>query len=273
MQTNTIQRQYDEVIAPHYDLDPQSVTGDSLSKAIDQMNSRVELSAAEIALKILDVGCGTGMFCERLRNEAGMNIEPYGLDLSQKMVEIAGDRIPDMVLAVDDAANLDAHFQEVPFDIICTHFMTGFVPMKVLAPKISQKLRAGGYWSFVGGTMGGFPNLQKKADLKILKMIFGGKKIDRHSIASNPEDETEVVETLIAHGFDVCVSETFKPNVHFENFDEFMNFAYRGGWLTPFVEKLGLHKLNRPTQAILNKIVFPIKDHHKIVLALARKQP
>lgn len=272
MQTDTIQRQYDEVIAPHYDLDPQSLTGDSLSKAIEQIHTQTELSAAETALKILDVGCGTGMFCERLRSEAGLSIEPYGLDLSQKMTEIAGERIPDMVLAVDDAANLDEHFQSVAFDMICTHFMTGFVPMKVLAAKIFSKLRPGGYWSFVGGTMGGFPNLQKKADLKILKMIFGGKSIDRHSIASNPEDETEVVETLESHGFEVCVSETFKPEVKFANFDEFMDFGYRGGWLTPFVEKLGLHKLNRPTQAILNKIVFPIKDHHHIVLALARKK-
>jgi len=271
MQSNTIQRQYDEVIAPHYDLDPQSVTGDSLSKAIDQIHTRAELSAAEIPLKILDVGCGTGMFCGRLRNEAGMPIEPYGLDLSRKMVDIAGERIPDMVLAVDDAARLNEHFQDVAFDMICTHFMTGFVPMKVLAPKIASKLRAGGYWSFVGGTMGGFPNLQKKADMKFLKMVFGGKSVDRQSLVTNPTDEAEVVETLNSFGFDVCISETFKPEVNFANFDEFMDFAYRGGWLTPFVEKLGLHKLNRPTQAILNKIVFPIKDHHHIVLALARK--
>ena len=272
MQTDTIQRQYDEVIAQHYDLDPQNVTGDSLDKAVEQLQSTENLKQAESALRILDVGCGTGMFCERLRNEAGMSIDPYGLDLSQAMVDIAGERISDMKLAVDDAANLDDHFQDVSFNIICTHFMTGFVPIDVLAPKIHNKLDEGGYWSFVGGTMGGFPNLQKKADLKILKMIFGGKSIDTPSLVSNPQDEADVVQKLQSHGFEVCQSETFQPEVNFANFDEFMDFAYRGGWLTPFVEKLGLHKLNRTSQAILNKLAFPIKDHHSIVLALARKQ-
>src|SRR6056297_1300241 len=173
MQTDTIQRQYDEVIAQHYDLDPQNVTGDSLSKASEHLENAGDLTNTVEPLKVLDVGCGTGMFCERLRNQAEMNIDPYGLDLSQAMVDIAGERLSDMKLAVDDAANLDEHFRDVSFNIICTHFMTGFVPMDVLAPKIHSKLANGGYWSFVGGTMGGFPNLQKKADLKILKMIFG----------------------------------------------------------------------------------------------------
>jgi hypothetical protein len=38
MQTDTIQRQYDEVIAQHYDLDPQNVTGDSLDKLSSNYN-------------------------------------------------------------------------------------------------------------------------------------------------------------------------------------------------------------------------------------------
>lgn len=272
MQTDTIQRQYDEVIAQHYDLDPQNVTGDSLSKASEHLENAGDLTNTVEPLKVLDVGCGTGMFCERLRNQVGMNIDPYGLDLSQAMVDIAGERLSDMKLAVDDAANLDEHFRDVSFNIICTHFMTGFVPMNVLAPKIHSKLANGGYWSFVGGTMGGFPNLQKKADLKILKMIFGGKSLDTPSLVHNPEDEADVVTKLESHGFKVCHSETFEPEVNFANYDEFMDFAYRGGWLAPFVEQLGLHKLNRASQAVLNKLAFPIKDTHRIVLALARKK-
>ena len=34
MQTAAIQRQYDEIIASHYDFDPQSVIGDALDRAV-----------------------------------------------------------------------------------------------------------------------------------------------------------------------------------------------------------------------------------------------
>ena len=37
MNTQLIQRQYDEVIARHYDLDPQSVLGSSLNQAASQL--------------------------------------------------------------------------------------------------------------------------------------------------------------------------------------------------------------------------------------------
>ena len=80
------------------------------------------------------------------------------------MVDTARKRIPDLVAEVDDAANLDAHFPNQSFDLVCTHFITGFVPLRTLAPKIWDRLKEGGYWSFVGGTMAGFPNLQAKAD-------------------------------------------------------------------------------------------------------------
>ena len=44
---------------------------------------------------------------------------------------------------VGDAAELDAYFPGQQFDCICTHFITGYVPMRVLAPKIASRLKAG----------------------------------------------------------------------------------------------------------------------------------
>jgi hypothetical protein len=50
-----------------------------------------------------------------------------------------------------------------------------------------------------------------------------------------------------------------------------MEFAYYGGWLTPFLEALDLHKAGWMIRTLLNTYYFPAKDHHKIVIALARK--
>jgi hypothetical protein len=70
----------------------------------------------------------------------------------------------------------------------------------------------------------------------------------------------------------VRVAETFEPAVHFKNFQEFMDFGYHGGWLTPFIEALGLHKVRAMTRLMLNLFAFPVHDHHSVEIVLARKK-
>jgi len=270
MQTHVIQRHYDEVIAPHYDLDPQSVIGDSLDRAIAQIQESQLIEPSHGRLKVFDIGMGTGRFLEKL-TQAGLSIEPFGLDLSQKMIDVARRRITGLVTALDDAANMDAHFQSESFDLISTHFMTGFVPMSLLAPKIWSKLAEGGYWSFAGGTKAGFPELQKKANAKSLRWLFGGNSINVDTQVTNPADRSEVIQTLESNGFVIQECDTFTPELHFADFDEFLEFGYWGGWLTPFIEALGLQHARPLVRLFLNKFVFPAEDHHNIEIVLAQK--
>jgi SAM-dependent methyltransferase len=272
MQATTIQRQYDEVIAPRYDFDPQGVIGDSLCRAIKQIRRQQGDEVGARTLNVLDVGVGTGLFLEKLRARTRRDIQPFGLDISQKMIDIARSRIPDLSAAVADAANLEEHFQGQSFDLACTHFITGFVPLGVLAPAIADKLEPQGYWSFVGGTKAGFPQMQKKAaSLPLKKWLFGGSKFEVDDLVCNPADQGEVIHTLKQHGFAVCECETFCPDLHFNNLKDFMEFGYYGGWLTPFIETLGLHKANRLMRALLDTFYFPAHDQHNVVIALAQK--
>ncbi len=66
--------------------------------------------------------------------------------------------------------------------------------------------------------------------------------------------------------------ETFKPVLDFKDFDQFMEFGYRGGWLTPLIESMGLHRAGPVTRWLLNWLAFPVMDSHNIVIALGRKQ-
>jgi SAM-dependent methyltransferase len=268
MQTAVIQRQYDQVVASNYDTDPHGVIGRSLRRARRQLLGNVD-GPPDRPLRVLDLGLGTGRFLEKLSKE--MPIEPYGLDLSRRMIDIARARLPDLQAEVDDAANAETHFPSVNFDVVCTHFLTGFVPMSELAPTIHARLVDGGYWSFVGGTKAGFPRLQKLGNGKLVCSLHGGAKLKLNEFVCNPADEEEVVTTLAAHGFAVCASETFAPRLFFRNFDEFLRFAYLGGWLTPIIEGLGLHRAGKVTRTLLNACVFPVRDHHSIVVALAKK--
>jgi SAM-dependent methyltransferase len=271
MTTDTIQHQYDEVIAPHYDLDPQSVTGNTLDHAAEQIRQQQLLEDDLRPLRVYDVGMGTGMFLARLIALAGERVHPFGLDLSQKMIECAHRKIPHLTAVVDTAANLDAHFPDQNFDLICTHFITGFVPLSVLAPKVWNRLEVGGYWSYLGATKQAFPRLQSKANNRLLRWLLGAPKMDISSAIPCPADRQEVVGTLQRNGFVVRRCETFQPKLDFANLDEFLEFGYYGGWLTPFLDAVGLHKVGAVTRFLLNRLVFPMEDHHCVEIHLAQK--
>src|SRR5262249_60138801 len=117
---------------------------------------------------------------------AGEQLQPFGLDLSEKMIEIASRRIPDLVAAVGDAADLADHFPGESFDVICTHFITGFVPMRELAPVIRDRLEPGGVWSLVGGPKAGFPVLPAKANGRPVRPLYGGRPPAVADIGCNP---------------------------------------------------------------------------------------
>jgi SAM-dependent methyltransferase len=267
-----IQRQYDDVIAGQYDRDPQSTTGNSLDRAIDQLSAEGLLSEVLPAMRVLDIGMGTGMFLEKLRRKSPRAIEPFGIDVSRQMLTIATAKLPDLTAMVDDGINLNQHFRQESFDLIATHFVTGFVPITRIAPQIHEKLVPGGIWSFVGGTTAGYPVLQRRAAHPLLKLFFGHGSLSLQDQIC-PADEQDIARAMLSNGFELLTLDTYEPELRFPNFDSFMEYAYHGGWLTPFIEQIGLHKAKKWQQAILNQLVFPVVDHHRIAFAVARKKP
>lgn len=270
MSTAVIQRQFDEVIASQYDRDPQSVISNTLDRAIEQLREAGCLQPGPRPLTALDVGMGTGLFYRKLCETCDHPLKPYGLDISQSMIDIARSQIPELVATVDDGADLDLHFNETEFDLVCTHFVTGYVPFARLAPRIWDKLRPGGCWTFVGATSAAFPELQRKANSRLIQMLFRGRKLDLSGLLT-PGSQLDVERGFATAGFEVVCAETFEPQLQFADFDEFMDFAYHGGWLTPFIEELGLHKARPSLKAVLDAFAFPMQDHHSVVVAVARK--
>ncbi|WP_165235676.1 class I SAM-dependent methyltransferase [Aquisphaera insulae] len=270
MSTATVHRAYNDVVATTYDLDPQGVIGRSLDLGIRQM-SEEGLLAPGRELRVLDIGMGTGLFLDKLAGRSEGRIVPYGIDLADNMLEVARRRLPELTAAVGDASRLDDYFPDQQFDCICTHFVTGFVSMRVLAPQIARKLAPGGYWSLVGGTRSAYPALQAKGDSRLLRMLSGAGSRTMDDTVLNPADLGEVRDVMAVHGFEVHRGETFEPALNFDTFDTFMEFGYRGGWLTPLLEEMGLHKAGPLKRWLINRLAFPVQDRHNIVIALAQK--
>jgi SAM-dependent methyltransferase len=271
MSTATIHRVYNDVVAANYDRDPQGVTRRSLDIAVRQLHEQDLFGPTKEPLRVFDVGMGTGLFLGKLRELAADQIAPFGLDLAENMVENARRKIPGLVAVVGDAAELDIYFPGQSFECICTHFVTGYVPMHVLAPAIANRLEEGGYWSMIGGTKAAYPALQARGSSKLLRWLSGVGSRQMDDTVLNPADLREVVDTMEAQGLEICAAETFEPTLEFQDFDQFMEFAYQGGWLTPLVETIGLHRAGPVKRWLFNHLVFPIRDSHHIVIALGRK--
>jgi len=270
IERSAIQRQYNEVIAANYDLDPQFVTNRALNRALAHVEQEAILSAELPTMSVFDVGMGTGLFSDKLLKKSKREINPFGLDMSEKMIEIAMSRIPQLNAVIDDAANIDRHFPGESFDLICTHFITGFVPIDHLAPRIWSKLKPGGYWSFVGAVTTAYPELQRKANTPLIRMFNRGRSAKQEKLIT-PTDCNAVTNCFEKHAFDTCSIELFEPELVFNDFEDFMEYAYRGGWLTPFVEHLGLQKVRPLTKKLLTSLLFPIHDRHRIAIGLARR--
>ncbi|MGI9098520.1 MAG: class I SAM-dependent methyltransferase [Solirubrobacteraceae bacterium] len=64
--------------------------------------------------RVLDVGCGTGMF---LRLVADRGAAPYGLDASDALLQLARERVPEADLRAGDMQFLP--YEEDCFDLVC----------------------------------------------------------------------------------------------------------------------------------------------------------
>lgn len=270
VEQQAVTRQYDEIIAAHYDRDPQAVTRTALGRAVQHLQAAGVLDATAPPGTALDVGLGTGLFLELLAAQSQRTLLPHGLDVSRSMAAVACSRIPGLKVAIEDAARLDSVFVGDAFDLLCTHFVTGFVPLESLAPMALRKIAPGGYWSFVGGTSAGYPNLRRKASSGIVRLAAGGRRW-RADAGLTPADTAAVVALLEKSGFEIVAAETYEPRLRFDDFAQFLEFGYHGGWLTPQIEKLGLHRAGPRVRALLDRLVFPIDDCHRIATVLARR--
>ncbi|MGD9936109.1 MAG: class I SAM-dependent methyltransferase [Methanoregulaceae archaeon] len=130
-----VQRHYDEV-AEIYDRRYTEGTGQSYHQHIsDQVMGWLPPHG-----RLLDIGCGTGLFVERYIERGGQGI---GLDISQKMIERGRDRAPSADWTVGTGESLP--FQDNTFDAVSSLLAFSYFkdPQGMLA-EVYRVLRPGG---------------------------------------------------------------------------------------------------------------------------------
>lgn len=99
------------------------------------------------AKKVLELACGTGSVLKHLRKN---NYEVWGVDLSQKMLAIAGKKVPQARLFQQDMVKLDVPEK---FDVVCCIFdsinhVLSFAAWKKIFANAHRHLSPGGVFIF-----------------------------------------------------------------------------------------------------------------------------
>jgi tRNA (uracil-5-)-methyltransferase TRM9 len=93
--------------------------------------------------KVLDLGCGNGRFIELFRNR---NIDYIGIDISQKMIEIARQKFPDGNFQIFDglAIPFPDNYFDVIFCIAVLHHIPGSQLRQEFLTEARRVLKQGG---------------------------------------------------------------------------------------------------------------------------------
>lgn len=91
--------------------------------------------------KILDIGCGTGTILKRLNDKC--NIDGFGIDIEDEMIQQAKQKCPQMQICKCDCTNTP--FEDKTFDsvIACMAFHH-FYDQTAFAKEVSRILKTGG---------------------------------------------------------------------------------------------------------------------------------
>ncbi len=105
------------------------------------------------ALRLLDVGCGTGSFLERLRGEVSERWEYHGVDMARAAIDAGRQRHPHLHLETADATSLPA--PTASFDVVtCYGSWEHFAKPQEAIAEASRVLLPGGWFFAMIPTLG-----------------------------------------------------------------------------------------------------------------------
>lgn len=184
---------------------------------IDTLGSVADVAGLTVSEDIADVGCGTGLFLQYLREERGHQGALYGIDFTEGVMATAirtnRDRGLGIHYLISDAQSLCLTSDSV--DAVFMQHMLGFVPdLQVACQEARRVLRSGGVCVATANSLKNYPHVQRYREEA--RKLLGWESLTINNFRFNSENMGDVlgsvfprVETYILEGHLRIPSEEF----------------------------------------------------------------
>jgi ubiquinone/menaquinone biosynthesis C-methylase UbiE len=261
----TIAAIYDELVADSYDEDAFGILAYSQGMAVQQIRRWLRADLPHI----LDIGTGTGETLLALLAQYPNSPNMVGLDVSARMLEIAGAKLrragaARVSLVHDGAESVGQRFHGA-FDLAMSHFILNYVGLETLARGVARAVRPGGLWSLVTTTSDAFPRLQA---LGLSLAIVSREELCAHCRV--PAAQPEIDASVGRAGFITLQHHVVEQTICFDDFDALLHFALHSGWFAS--ERIA--QVNPAEILSLRQLsdgLFPLHDVVKVTVRLARR--
>jgi SAM-dependent methyltransferase len=246
---------YEEKMAGFYEMD----NFDLLSSSHDQVLKQLRANHIK-PKKVFDVGCGTGMFLEKLTNNYdGLHLT--GSDFSPDMLQLARSKpgLRELSAFVADLQNIFQHLAPQTFDLVCLHYVLCYISNTVAFPIIAQLLQPGGIFSLTTMTKDdSFPTLRQLSD------FIDQEEAD--ALSNTPQSKEALKEYIESSGlFEVLSWDTLQKEILFGSKEELSDFVFRSGWVSEVSEQY-----QPAIEQGLENLAFPIPEFFSAEVVLLR---
>nr|VFK62614.1 MAG: Methyltransferase domain-containing protein [Candidatus Kentron sp. TUN] len=242
---------YDKETASFFETDLfglYSSSHDLVLRQLDEYNAALK--------NVLDIGCGTGWFLEKLVDNY-TELSLSGSDPSPHMLKIARSKpkLANLSIFISDIQQLTRLVPAQSFDMVSLHYVLCYVPKEIAFPIIAKLVKPGGLFSLATMTKeNSFPALEKLSDF----IDIDKDEID--SICHTPLSKEELLAYIESSKlFNIEMWDTLEKSMSFESKSQLSDFAFHSGWVSEVSNEYRPHIEHAIQDA--QGIQFPIQDH------------
>jgi SAM-dependent methyltransferase len=137
-------------------------------RAERRANYFIELGKIKQHENVLEIGCGTGIFTQKIYDATKANIT--AIDISEELLKLATTKIPEVIFKTDDAMNLS--FTDNTFDVVFGSSILHHLDYKKSSNEIYRVLKPSGRMIFAEPNMLN-PQIFIQKNVPFIKRLIG----------------------------------------------------------------------------------------------------
>lgn len=237
----------------HFDLDAHNIFANSQKIAMQQILELIQTNNEALLQNmsgtVVDIGCGTGNMLVMLTKDFTFD-HIYGVDLSTEMLDIAKNKIPNLITICDSAANIQQHFPKPTVNLLLSHFLFAYLDYKNLLKQFSSITQTGSLLSICSTTSNTFA--KTKIDViqnlpRTIRLIDFLFKVDSQETMKEyskfmPKDISTLQNEMEQNGYKILKRENIHFTITLKNWRDAWSFFHDGSW---FVGVMKQYKINK----------------------------